>query len=440
MWKGVLLIVFYLALVLAPLALVAVYTPPSHHRFIYEIGRGFALIGFVLLCLQPILAARIKWIERPFGLDILIRYHKYMAVFAVILLVWHPFLLAFGGASWLLSNTWNVPWYIWVGRTALAVLLVNVFLSLFQSPVRLKFEKWRLIHDVLSPSLLVLAFVHSLVAGDDIKVPAVRWLWVGMLGLAMVIFVYHRFLRPMQLRRRPFRVIDVRQEKERVWTIKLTPPEGRKRYKYLPGQFHFLTFHRGRDLPVEEHHWTISSSPAAEAYVSSTIKELGDFTATIGKTRPGDTATVHGPFGRFSYVLHPEERDLVFIAGGIGITPLMSMLRHMRDTGCSTPVLLIYANRSEQEIVFDKELLEIEKRGHPALKVVHVLSGPGKQWSGESGHIDREKIKRFCGENLSGKAFYVCGPPGMVKATVQSLKDLGVADSRMHQEIFSFLN
>jgi ferredoxin-NADP reductase len=233
-------------------------------------------------------------------------------------------------------------------------------------------------------------------------------------------------------------VIDVKKEAGQVWTVKLAPPEGTEVFDYLPGQFQFITLKRRKDLPVEEHHWTISSSPTEKGYVISTIKALGDFTATIGETKVGDTATVHGPFGRFSHVLHPDEESLVFIAGGIGVTPMMSMLRYMRDTKSKIPVILLYGNRREEEIVFKDELKEIERGGHPALKVIHVLSNPGENWSGATGYIDREKIQKYC-TDLKGKGFYTSGPPGLVKATVKNLLDLSMEDRRIHMEIFSFL-
>ncbi|HIE26514.1 TPA: hypothetical protein EYP66_04440 [Candidatus Poribacteria bacterium] len=74
---------------------------------------------------------------------------------------------------------------------------------------------------------------------------------------------------------------------------------GRSNLPLLPGQFHFIKLYREGGLPVEEHPFTISSSPTEKGFVSSTIKESGDFTATIGQTKPGDTASVQGPYGRF---------------------------------------------------------------------------------------------------------------------------------------------
>lgn len=443
MWRGFVYIVIYIGLVLSPFLIVACVNPPSGQKIAYDIGKGFALVGFMILGLQAVLASRFKVIERPFGLDIVIRYHKYMAVFAALLIVTHPLLLAFGGAGLPLLTTLNVPWHLWFGKIALPLLVITVLISLPRVPLRLSFERWRILHDALFPAIIVFAFLHSWFIGMDFQAGPLRGvlqgLWIGMLAVALIVFIYHRFVRPLLLGLHRYRVVAVQQETENVWTVSLAPPEGELCYDYLPGQFQFITFHRGRGLPEEEHHWTISSSPAGRNSVSSTIKELGDFTATIGQTRPGDTATINAPFGRFSYVLHPDERDLVFIAGGIGITPLMAMLRHMRDTKAALPVLLLYANKDEKEIAFRKELADMERGKYPKLKVVHCLSNPAKGWKGETGRLDRERIERWCGKAITEKAFYICGPPGLLEATIANLRALGVPDGRMHIEIFSFL-
>ncbi|HSM73041.1 MAG TPA: hypothetical protein VK852_00300, partial [Desulfobacterales bacterium] len=283
-------------------------------------------------------------------------------------------------------------------------------------------------------------FAHSFAVGADLQQTSMRTLWIVAFIVAVGVFIAHRIIRPVRLRRRPWRVVDVQEEMEGVNTVKLVPPESGSVYDYLPGQFQFITFFRDRGLPVEEHHWTISSSPTQKGYVTSTIKSLGDFTATIKDTRPGDTAAVHAPFGRFSYALHPEEKDLVFIAGGIGITPLMSMLRHMRDTRDTRSVLLLYGNPDADRIVFRDELEQIDAGEHPRLKVVHVLSDPGENWTGERGMIDGERIAKYCGHDLSRKVFYVCGPPPLIEGVVSALQERGVSHRRIRVEIFSFLD
>jgi len=441
MESGLRHIVLYVVIVLAPLGLAFFSGSPARSP-IYETGRYFALAGFMVLCLQGFLTGRIKWAERPFGLDILVRYHRHMALFGVLLLVAHPFLLAGGGAGWRLIIGLELPWYIWLGKAALAALVVQIALSAWQGRLGVKFERWRIGHDFLAVFVVAAAFTHSWFAGQDLETASsLKTVWVGALVAVMAFMVYHRILRPRILSRRPYRVADVRREADRVWTVTMEPPEGEEVYDYLPGQFHFITFHRGRGLPEEEHHWTISSSPVEKkTRITSTIKELGDFTATIGETRPGDTATIHGPFGRFSHCLHPEDADLVFIAGGIGITPVMSMLRYMRDSRSQLPVLLIYANKGQDDIVFRDEIAAIEAEGCPSLRVVHVLSSPEEGWDGETGRVDRDRIERYCEGRVQERSFYLCGPPGLVKATLDNLREMGVPDIRIRLEIFSFLD
>jgi ferredoxin-NADP reductase len=249
--------------------------------------------------------------------------------------------------------------------------------------------------------------------------------------------VDHRFWAPVRARREAYEVTEVTPETHNVWTLTLEPPEGQRRPEYQPGQFQFLTLYRSLDLPVEEHPFTASSDPSEPASLAFSIKESGDFTSTVGQTKPGDKAALRGPYGRFSYMLQPDADKLVFIAGGIGITPLMSMLRHMRSTGADKRVLLIYGNRTQKDIAFHDELAAMQAGEHPELTVVHVLSEPDETWQGETGLLDRERLGRLCGPDLAGKSFYVCGPPPMSASVLRALRDLGVPASRMHHEHFA---
>jgi predicted ferric reductase len=434
MLYGVILVALYICIVVSPLLLVAFMRLHSPNLLVYEIARSFGLAGFVILAMQPVLAARLKWIERSFGMDVLSRFHRSMGVFVTVMMASHPILMEFGGGQVLAISQ---PWYIWVGRAGLALLLIHTLISLYSKQAGYSFEQWRRIHYALAPLIIIFLFVHSLETGDDLKLPQVQFLWVALLAASFAAYIYHKIIVPLRLRRHLYRVADVRPEAPRVWTVKLAPAEGGAVYSYQPGQFHFITFLRDPDLPVEEHHWTISSSPAQKEFISSTIKESGDFTATIGQTKTGDLALVQGPFGRFSYNLYPREKDFVFIAGGIGITPLMSMLRYMRDTKADVDVLLLYANRTEKDIVFRTELDAIEAGEEPRLKVVHILSDPEPGWHGETGYVDHEKIGRLVTGNLPERAFYVCGPPAMSTKVIEALLGMGVPYARIHTEIFS---
>ncbi len=435
-WTAPSRIIFYLVLILLPLTLATIHKLPPPDAFAYNLGRCFALTAFAIMVLQVVLAARIKWIERPFGLNLTFPFHRRMGIFAAALLLTHPFLMALGGGGWELLLGDNT-WYIWVGRAALLLLLTNVVLSVFRVPLGLSFENWRLGHVLSGPTVVVLGFVHSWNASIDFTLASMQILWVALLALAATFLWHHRFYTPARLRRHPYQVVDVQQETHDVWTLKFAPPRGQARFDFLPGQFQFVTLLRGRGLPEEEHHFTISSSPTETGCHTSTIKASGDFTATIGQTRPGDAAVIQAPFGRFSYVLHPEARNLVFIAGGIGITPLMSNLRHMRDVRAERRVLLLYANKTEVDIVFREELAGLAAGSKPEFKVIHILSHPGEAWEGETGRLDRVKIKELCGDRLENSRFFLCCPPPMTESLCQILRGLGVPDERISFEYFS---
>jgi predicted ferric reductase len=429
----------YVSAILIPM-LATLLQPVSDHPFLYEVGINFALISIMIFALQVLLVGRFKCITNTFGLDTLIRFHRYMAMFATCLVIAHPFLLASSSQNWSLLIGLDVPWYISFGRAALILLIANIIMSLYQSQFKIKFETWRIFHNIFGVSILGLAFIHSWFAGTSIQeIYFLKGLWVFLLIGSLSLFVYHRFLRPRILSRHPYQVAEVKREAKDVWTIKLIPAQGFPILSYLPGQFHFVTFQR-QGLPEEEHHWTLSSSPTEQGFISSTIKELGDFTAKISQIRPGDTATIHGAFGRFSYLFYPKEKDFVFIAGGIGITPIISMLKSMRDTKMAFPVLLFYANKNKEDILFYEDLEKMRQEGYPQLEVVHILSEPSADWKEEKGHLDQEKIEKFCGDSLKDKAFYICGPQGLIDSIYKTLIQKNIKTNKIHTEIFSFLD
>ena len=124
-----------------------------------------------------------------------------------------------------------------------------------------------------------------------------------------------------------------------------------------------------------------------------TIKASGDFTARIGEFHPGNWATVDGPYGLFSHLVRaPWSEPLIMIAGGVGITPILSMLRHMAATGDDRPVTLIWGNRREDDIVYRKEL-EALADGPMNLRIHHVLSEQ-ESWPGLTGFVDAPLLGR----------------------------------------------
>ncbi len=427
----------YLLIVVSPLALILLTGPYTDHGPVYELGKAFALTGFMILALQFLLSARRKWIERHYGLDMIFSFHKAMAVLAGLLILAHPLLLSIGlGHTYLLTSL-SLPWYLWLGKGAVVLILIQIIASAFRKKVGLEFETWRFSHNLIAILLLIAAFIHGLTSSHaDLDSTAVQILYTAVPVLGVLFYAHHKLIVPVMLRKRAYTVSDVRRESHNVWTLEMSPPPQQKRYVYYPGQFQFIRLHRDRGLPHEEHHFTLSSSPSQPGMVTSTIKESGDFTATIGQTQKGDGVSIEAPFGRFSHLYHPRDSNFVFIAGGIGITPLMSMLRYMRDNASAFNVLLFYANRTEEDIVFRRELDEIAERGSPKLDTIHVLEQAPKEWKGENGYVDTEIVNKYI-DDFSDKAFYLCCPAPMRKQVLKILRQKGVKNSQIRTEIFS---
>ena len=419
--RGAALIFCYLLLLAAPssLTLLCAEDWPGQDPIV-RTGTVLLLIVFPVLALQPVLSARLRVLDRSFGLDTVYLFHKIMGMTAGATILCSVVFQAAGVRPWTFLGI------------ASAVLLFAVVLTafLFQE-LRMSYEAWRRLHNVLVLAALTAVFVQAFLAVPRTGMRTVLALYYAAGAAA---YLHHRILGPITRQKYLYRVDSVEQVTHNVWNLTLKPPENRERFDFLPGQFQFLTFDQGRG---EEHPFTISSSPALPGAHTATIKASGDFTKGIGKVRPGALLAVQAPFGRFSYLLHPEENEIIFIAGGIGITPVISMLRHMRDSAADKDVQLLYANNTEDDIVFRNELEELASRKTPHLRVTHVLSRPDAGWTGERGHIDWPMIEKYVGKDARAKAYYLCGPPPLMHALTTTLLEHGVPSRQVRSERFS---
>jgi len=411
------------------LALPCVYwvrglTPDSSvGGLLYDLGRLCTLAAFVLIFFQYLLSARVKWIERGIGLDRMLMLHKRSGLVVLGLVLGHPLLMALGERLQGFSSPFH--FFKALGLVTLLILVFSAGAALLYERLRLKYETWKNLHKA-GYALYPLAFVHSFLIGGTVQKGPVRVLWIVLLILFAFI-LGHKALRRWSLRRRPFSVAEVRRENPSVCTVFFDGDHG----EYKPGQFMILQLKRD-GVVSESHPFTISSSPTEEK-LSVTIKEVGDFTSTVKRTRPSEAAYIDMPYGVFSFLNSPADA-FVFIAGGIGITPFMSMLRYMNDRKMRHKVLLLWANRTEEDILFKEELAAMGQE-NPSLKIVHVLSRQDS-WQGEKGHVDRERLQKVV-RNYGAAKFFICGPPAMMGAVKSALRDLGVPSRRILMERFA---
>jgi propane monooxygenase reductase component len=153
------------------------------------------------------------------------------------------------------------------------------------------------------------------------------------------------------------------------------------------------------------------------------------------KLAEGDRLDLSGPFGVFT--LREGEADLVFVGGGAGMAPILSLLRAMRERGLQRKATFFYGARTAKDLCFEPELRELEQT-LPGFRYIPALSEPaeGEDWDGETGLIT-DVVKRHASD-LTGAHAYVCGPPPMVEAALPLLTQLGVEEKRIYYDKFTF--
>ncbi len=424
---GFCLLGLYCLLAVSPVIVAWLAAEPIQMPVLTKIALAMAMTGFSLLCLQVILAGRFKTFDRPCGLDVVMLFHKKMALLATVLLVLHPVLLAVEHKSLALFG-FDTSWKVYLGKGALVFLLAGVLFALYFSKLQVDYNVWRFFHKAMV-AVVILGFFHGLVIGPHMEQSSVvRVYWYVMFIAAAGIFGFRNLVVPFI--RRKFNISSVRQETHNTYTLTFEPEDGEPIHRN-PGQFMFLKLIRpGRSS--ELHPFTISASPLDNKILQASIKKSGDFTNTIDQTKPGDIGRIEAAFGRFSYVYHNPEK-ILFIAGGVGITPIMSMLRCLRGTDDKREVVLLYGNNTEQDIIFREEMENLGDN----FKVVHVLSKPGEQWQGEKGYVTGELIEKHAGGMLKQAHVYLCGPPVMMDKVLSALRSLNVDDKRIHYERFT---
>jgi predicted ferric reductase len=373
-----------------------------------------------------VLSSRIRIFEKDIGLDRLFIAHRYVGITGLSFVLIHAvartiFELIRRGAI-------QVSFGKALGIAAFLLFLLIATVAMFYKAFGMKYEVWKNMHRA-AYFIFPLAFSHAFVVGGStlLSSTVVRVYLFVLIGVYALI-VATKAIKMIQVRRHPFTVAEVVPETHDTWTLRFDGPKP----DFKPGQFMLVNLVRGGEVS-EAHPYTISSSPAEDKLAISP-KAIGDFSASVKDTKVGDKAYIEAPYGVFSYK-EVEGRKLVFVAGGIGITPFMSMLRYMRDTRDELgEVTLIWGNKTERDIAFRDELSALEHE-LSALRVVHVMSGQ-EDWEGETGYITPELVRKYSG-SLEDREIFICGPPIMREKLTKALRADGVPQSRLHYEIFA---
>ena len=317
--KSILLVTVYVLALIVPLG-VSWSFGFDPRPWKQELASAMGMMAYSIILLEFFLSGRFKRLSKSIGMDVTMRLHQLMARAAVAFAVVHP--LLYGGTPTGGVRPWDPSRQLTLttdfsslasGIAAFLILPSLVVLAIGRSHFDYKYETWRLIHGLAAAALAGLLFHHTISAGRYGAQPALIWLWGAMTALALGSLFYVYIIAPILQRRTPWKVTSVLQRTPKQWELTVVP-DGHSGFDYLAGQFAWLNVGHS-SFSLRENPFSISSAPTDGREVSFLIKELGDFTRTLGQIEPGTRAYMDGPYGNL-FVDGRSEPGIALIAGG----------------------------------------------------------------------------------------------------------------------------
>ena len=433
--RGAAWVAVYLLFILAPLFVLLAGSLPPARGFWTEFAVALGYSGLAMMGLQFGLTARFRYVTEPWGEDVIYHFHRQISLIAVGLVVAHA-LIIFATQPELLAplNVIQAPWSARLAVLSIVAVIALVVTALWRVRLKISYEAWHLTHIALAVVAITAGILHMLGSGFYLVVPGKRALWIGLTIFWIGLLLYVRIVKPLFMLRRPYRVSEVREERGDTSTL-VMHPDGHPGFRFSPGQFGWLTLW-GSPFKITGHPFSFSSSAeVADGRVEMSIRNLGDFTSAIDKVPVGQRVYLDGPYGAFT-IGNPADMH-VLIAGGVGVTPMMSMIRTLADQGDKRPVILLYGSRDWESITFREELEALKARLN--LTVVHVLANPSAGWTGDQGFISADVFKRHLPPPYADHEYFICGPDVMMDAIEKALGEMNVPLSKYHSERYSFV-
>jgi len=397
----------------------------SLNQFFLSLGQVSGLVGTVLFALTLILSARLKILERFFGgLNQVYERHSQLGQLALILILFHPLLLLPQySASWndamaffLLSTNWAQNW----GILSLGLMIVLITLTLYLRP---RYDLWKWTHKLLGLAFFLGALHVWMVPSNTFRFLPLRVYVLGLSVIGLGAFLYRTVFSCFLVKKLRYAVSDIQKLNETITEISLKPLGALLAFK--AGQFLFIQF-PGSALGSEAHPFSIVSGPD-ESILRLGVKTLGDYTSSLDELKVGDIALIEGPYGNFT-MDHTNYKNQIWVAGGIGITPLISLANFLPQ-GQGYNIDLFYCVKNENESAYIRNL-EILSQANPFFKV-HLFC------SEQNGRIDADYIQNVS-KFLSNKDILICAPLPMIRSLKQQFAEKDIPESLIHSEEFNF--
>jgi len=221
---------------------------------------------------------------------------------------------------------------------------------------------------------------------------------------------------------------------------------------YKAGQYAAMDLGTKEDVEGPVRSFTIASSPTEQEFIliSTRIRDT-PFKKTLANLEIGTPIKITAPVGSFVLPEGDNSKCVVFLSGGIGVTPFRSMIKYATDSRLPVRIMMFDSNRNEESILYRTDFDQCV-RANNSLKIVYTITGEGQEesasniatagegdWKGEIGFINKEMLTRhMTSDELENSIFYICGPPGMLKAMQKLLQgDLRIPDERIKFEEFT---
>lgn len=435
----------FLAVLLAPVLLAPVLHGPGTgdaSSLLSQLSVGMGLLATSLLVCAVVLPSRVRSLTRTLGIDGVLGIHRFVGLAVTLLVGLHVVLvLAAKPANVALFDVLHAPNRARAAVGATVALGALVALTLLRRRLKQRYEVWRWMHLALAGSVLVLSALHIWWLNHLVRDTAMRALFIVLAVAALGVLGYRWLWLPVFGPRREYVVRELRPETSTVSTLVLEPRRDRRQRGYrtlafAPGQFAWIRLNPS--IGAQEHPFTIASSAHVGLWTEFTIRHTGDFTNELRQLRPGSPVWVDGPHGAFTLDLR-RCTGLVMIAGGVGITPMMSMLRTLAHRRDRRPHRLVVVARTLDDLLFRAELSELQQRLD--LTVIELLRAPPPSWTGASGAVDEELLTALLPGAFRRNQldYYLCGPPAMVTDVLTVLDGLDVPQPRIHTEQFDLV-
>jgi predicted ferric reductase len=391
-----------------------------------------AYAGTVAFALNLVLGARLRPVEALFGgLERMYDAHRLNGQIAFVLLLGHVAFILASRATISTSTALDLlqpgaGWTVFAGVLAFAGLTLAILLTLF---ARLGHELF--VYVQRSFGLVFLGATYHVFttpgARDDSRALNLYMAAVATLGIAA--WGYRSVLGNLLVCRRKYRVAAVNRLDEFVTEVALAPRE--RALEHAPGQFLFVNFREPFSaqfppfLRNQFHPFSITSAPG-EPRLRITVKAVGDYTRALRALESGADAVVEGPYGSFGSGETSRHRQ-IWIAGGIGVTPFLSMARSLNGAGPA--IDFYYCVEHEPEAHFLDELRAIA-REREGFRVVVVPRD-------RDGFLTAERVAAE-NDDLASAEVLVCGPPAMIDSLRPQFEGRGLPRERFHAEEFGF--